>query len=266
MGLLNCCQCYYFLAGDLEALLLLPVVSMRAALCLNRDLRTTQMFIMSLPLPVKRSATYDQQESFTLPCQVTTEYVYICECICTCACICVHIYIYIYIYKCMHMYICNKCVIKIRRTAISTTKYSAVTARSVFSKHSHNRHTIARPHGRDMVCLLQVKSMISYSVSITTVLHTIWGLYSSALWRHSAPFTNCTAHKGKKFLLTPEREICTDNIADEMQRNIIKSENVSPWLCQKIYYVSLINFVAYNPAISCICRTLPVYIITDASL
>ena len=66
---------------------------MRAALCLNRDLRTTQMFIMSLPLPVKSSATYDQQEMFTLPCQVATDYAYVCECICTCACICVHIYI-----------------------------------------------------------------------------------------------------------------------------------------------------------------------------
>ena len=71
----------------------LPVVSMRAELCLDRDLRTTQMFIMSLPLPVKSSATYDQQEMFTLPCQVATEYAYVCECICTCACICVHIYI-----------------------------------------------------------------------------------------------------------------------------------------------------------------------------
>ena len=47
-----------------------------------------------------------------------------------------------------------------------------------------------------------VKSLISYSVSITTVLHTIWGLYSSALWRHSALCTNCTAIKGKKFLIT----------------------------------------------------------------
>ena len=51
-------------------------------------------------------------------------------------------------------------------------------------------------------CLLWVKSLISYSVSITTVLHTIWGLYASALWRHSAVCTNCTALKGKKFLLT----------------------------------------------------------------
>ena len=63
-----------------------------------------------------------------------------------------------------------------------------------------------------------------------------------------------------------EREICTDNIAGEIQRNMIKSENVSPWLCLKIYYVSLIHFVASNPAIPCICRTSPVYIITDASL
>ena len=53
-----------------------------------------------------------------------------------------------------------------------------------------------------MGCLLWVKSLISYTVSITTVLHTIWGLYSSALWRHSAVCTNCTALKGKKFLLT----------------------------------------------------------------
>ena len=53
-----------------------------------------------------------------------------------------------------------------------------------------------------MGCLLRVKSLISYSVSITTVLHTIWGLYSSALWRHSTMCTNCTALNGKKFLLT----------------------------------------------------------------
>ena len=73
--------------------------------------------------------------------------------------------------------------------------------------------------------------------------------------------------RGRSSCSRQEREICTDNITDGMQRNIIKSENVSPWLCRlKIYYVSLINFVASNPAISCICRTLPVYIITDASL
>ena len=101
-------QC--LLASDLEALFLFSVVSMRVAICLNRDLRTTQMFIMSLPLPVQSSATYDQQENFTLPCQAATEYVYVCECICTCACICLHIYIYIY--KSMHMYTCNKCVIE----------------------------------------------------------------------------------------------------------------------------------------------------------
>ena len=77
-----------------------------------------------------------------------------------------------------------------------------ITARSVFSKHSYNRHIMARPHGRDMGCLFQVKSLISYSVSITTVLHKIWGLYSSALWRHTAVCTKCTTLKGKKFLLT----------------------------------------------------------------
>ena len=79
---------------------------MRAALCLNRYLRITQMFMMLLPPPVISSATYDQQEIFALPCQVATEYVYVCECICTCAGICVHIYEY------MHMSTCNKCVIE----------------------------------------------------------------------------------------------------------------------------------------------------------
>ena len=131
---------------------------------------------------------------FTLPCQAATEYAYVYECMCTCACICVHIY------KCMHMYTCNKCVIENTTYCYIYDKiqWDASTARSVFSKHSHNRHTMARPHG----CLLWVKSLISYSVSITTVLHTIWGLYSSALWRHSAVCTNCTALMGKKFLLT----------------------------------------------------------------
>ena len=71
---------------------------------------------------------------------------------------------------------------------------------------------------------------------------------------------------GRSSCSRQEREICTDNIADGMQRNIIKSENVSPWLCLMIYNVSLINFVASNPAISCICRTFPVYAITDAPL
>ena len=47
-----------------------------------------------------------------------------------------------------------------------------------------------------------ITDLISYSLSITTVLPTIWGLYSSALWRHFAVCTNCTTLKGKKFLLT----------------------------------------------------------------
>ena len=150
------------------------VVSIRAALCLNRDLRITQMFIMSLHLPVKSSATYDQQEIFTLPSQVATEYVYVCKCICTCACLCVHIY------ECMHMYTCNERVIENTTYCYICDKIhcDAVTERSVFSKLSHDRHTIARPYGRDMGCLLRVKSLISYSVSITAVLHTNWGLYS----------------------------------------------------------------------------------------
>ena len=88
-------QC--LVAGALEALFLLPVVSMRAALCLNRDLQITKMFMISLPLPVKCSATYNQHETFTLSCEVATEYVYVCECMCKCACIRVHMY------KCMHM-------------------------------------------------------------------------------------------------------------------------------------------------------------------
>ena len=135
---------------------------------------------------------------FTLPCQVATEYVYLCKCICTCACICVHIY------ECMHMYTCNECVIENTTYCYIYDKIQcdAVTARPVFSKHYQDRHTIAGPHGRDMECLLRVKSLILYSVSINTVQHTIWGLYSSALWRHSAVCTNCTALNGKTFLLT----------------------------------------------------------------
>ena len=160
-------QC--LVAGDLEALFLLPVVSMRAALCLNTDLRTTQMFIM--PLPVKSSAIYDQQEMFTLPCQVATEDAYVCECICTCACICVHIY------KCMHMYTCNKCVIENTMYCYIYDKIQcdAITARSVFSKHSH---TVARPHG-----LLRVQSLISaYNLRfiflrVMTALRCVYQLY-----------------------------------------------------------------------------------------
>ena len=111
---------------------------------------------------------------------------------------------YIYIYKCMHMHVCNKCVIENTTYCYIYDKIQcdAITPRSVFSKHSHNRHTMVHHHGRDMGCFSWVKSLISYSVSITTVLHTIWGLYSSALWRHSAVCTNCTALKGKKLFLT----------------------------------------------------------------
>ena len=178
-------QC--LVAGDLEALF-----------CYRWSLCERHYALISLPLPVKCSATYDQHEIFTLPCQVATEYVYVCECIWTYACICVHIY------DCMHMYTCNKCVIENTTYCYICDKIQcdAVTARSVFSKHSHDRHTIASPHGRGMGCLLRVKSLISYSVTITAVLHTIWGLYSTALWRHSAVCTNCTALSGKKFLLT----------------------------------------------------------------
>ena len=99
-------QC--LVAGDLEAL----IFCYRWSLCeqhyalIETSGPHRSVFIMSLPLPVKSSATYDQQEMFTLPCQVASEYAYVYECICTCACICVHIY------KCMHMYICNKCVIE----------------------------------------------------------------------------------------------------------------------------------------------------------
>ena len=103
------------------------------------------MFIMSLPLPVKSSATYDQQEMFTLPCQVATEYACVYEYICACA------YIFVHIYTCMHMYACNKCVLENTTYCYIYDKIQcdAITARSVFSKHSHSRHTMARPHGRD---------------------------------------------------------------------------------------------------------------------
>ena len=182
-----------------------------------------------------------------------------------------HVYVCIYIYECMHMYTCNKCVIENMTYCYicDEIQYDAVTARSVFSKHSRDRHTIVCPHGQDVGCLLPVKSLISYSVSITAVLHKIWDLYSTALWRHSAVFTNCTALNGKSSCSRQEREICTENIAEKMQWNILKelkSENVSPWLCLMIYNGSLINFLASNPELSCICRTVPVCIITDASL
>ena len=47
------------------------------------------MFIMSLPLPVKSSATYDQQEMFTLPCQVQPN---------------MHMYVSVYVHA--HVYVC----------------------------------------------------------------------------------------------------------------------------------------------------------------
>ena len=179
---------------------------MGAALCLNKDLRIPQIFILSLPLPVKCSAPYDQHAILTLPHQAAPEYVYVCECICTSACICVHIY------DCMHMYTYNICVTENTTYCYIYDKLqcNAVTARSVFSKHSHDRHTIARSHG-----LFRVKSLISYSVSITAVLHT----------------SSCS-HR--------ERKICTDNIAEKMQRNTIKELKIrecfsmamsKEWLC-----------------------------------
>ena len=114
-----------------------------------------------------------------------------------------HIFLCIYIHVCTCMHAINV-YLKILRTAISTTKYSAMPSQR--GQSSPNILTTGTPWlaltGEIRGCLLWVKSLISYSVSITTVLHTISGLYSSALWRHSAVCTNCTALKGKKFLLT----------------------------------------------------------------
>ena len=85
---------------------MLPVLSMPAALCLNRDLRIIQMYIISSALPIRGSATYDLREVFFY--QAATEYVYVCEYICTCACI----HVFVLVYECMHIYTCNKCVIE----------------------------------------------------------------------------------------------------------------------------------------------------------
>ena len=95
-------------------------------------------------------------------CQVATGYVYVCECICTCASICVHMYEF------MHMHTCNICVIESTTYCYICDKIQcdAVTARSVFSKHFHDRHTIARLHGRDMgvFCELKVWFHIPYQL------------------------------------------------------------------------------------------------------
>ena len=89
--------------------------------------------------------------------------------------------------------------------------------RSVFSKHSHDRHTIARPHGRDMGCFCELKAWfhIPYQLLQFCIQPEVYILYSSALWRHSAvcrllivpPLT------GRSSCSRQEREICTDNIA-----------------------------------------------------
>ena len=71
----------------------------------------------------------------------------------------VHAHVYVCTYECMHMHACNKYVIENTTYCYIYDKIQCdvVTARSVFSKHSHDRHTIARPNGRDMGCLLRVK-------------------------------------------------------------------------------------------------------------
>ena len=171
---------------------------MRAAVCLNRDLRTIQMFIMSCLYQLKVLQLTINKKCLPFPVRLQPN---------------MHMYVSVYVHA--HVYVCiyiNVCICKhVKKCVIENTTYcyiydkiqrDAITARSVFSKHYHNRHTMARPHGRDMGCLLWIKSLISYSISITTVLHTIWGWYSSAVWRHSSVCTNCTTLKGKKFLLT----------------------------------------------------------------
>ena len=176
------------------------------------------------------------------------------------------IYMCAYIYKCMHMYTCNEYVIENTTYCYIYDKIQcdAITARSVFSKHSHKRHTMARPHGRHMGCLWWVQSLISYSVSITTVLPTIWGLYSSALWRHSALWTNCTTLKGKKFLLTSGK----GNIYWQYCRcDATKHHKIRECFSTAMSSKDLLCFAnKFRCTQSCICRTLPVYIITDASL
>ena len=164
-------------------------------------------------------------------CNLPSTWIFYCSlsgynriCICMWVYMYMHMYMCAYIYECMHMYTCNKCVIENMTYCYICNKIQcdAVTGRSVFSKHSHDRYTIVCPHGQDMGCLLPVKSLISYSVSITAVLHKIWDLWSTALWRHSAVFTSCTTLNGKSSCSRQEREICTDIIAEKMQWNILK--------------------------------------------
>ena len=156
-----------------------------------------------------------------------------------------------------------------RRTAISTTKYSAMPSQR--GQSYPNILTTGTPWlaltGEiwGVFCELKVWFHIPYQSPQFCIQSEVY----SPLRYDDTPLCIPIVPplRGRSSCSRQEREICTDNIADVMQRNIIKSENVSPWLCRlKIYYVSLLNFVASNPAISCICRTLPVYIITDASL
>ena len=137
-------------------------------------------------------------------------------------------------------------------------RHSAVSLLQTFSQQAHHSSSSRARYGVPEMCFASWKYGFIFRINYYSFAYDLRFIYTSALWRHSAPCTNCTALKGKKFLLTPGK--------GNMYWQYCRWDAKKHWLCQNIYYVSLINFVAYNPAISCICRTLPVYIITDASL
>ena len=169
-----------------------------------------------------------------------------------------HVYVCIYIYKCMHMYTCNKYVIENTTYCYIYDKIQcdAITARSVFSKHSHKRHTMARPHGRHMGVFGEFK--VWFHIPYQSPQSCLQSEVYIPPRYDGTPLCEPTVPplRGRSSCSRQEREIYTDNIADGMQRNIIKSENVSPRLCRlKIYFVSLINSIASNPAYAehCLC-------------
>ena len=103
-----------------------------------------------------------------------------------------------------HIYTCNKCVIE-NTTYLMYVRHNTVrcvTTPSVYSKHSHNRHTTARPHGRDMGCLLRVKSLIHNPYQLLQFcIHA--EVYNPPRY-NGTPLCvqKCTTLNGKKFLLT----------------------------------------------------------------
>ena len=76
--------------------ILLPVLSMPAALCLNRDLRIIQMYIISSALPIRGSATYDLREVFFTRLQQNM-YMYVS----------IYVHAHVYMYLCLYMNVCT---------------------------------------------------------------------------------------------------------------------------------------------------------------